>query len=225
MTHPQTECIVVARHGLGQDRAAVDSGDTTTTLVLADGAGGRSGGREAAEFCVAISIDRMRAGGTDPVEVLAELDRLLHADRDAGETTLVLAQLVGRELRGASVGDSGAWLIGDSDYRDLTDGQTRKPMLGSRAAQGTAFVTPIASETLLIASDGLLGFASPATICGIVRSTTDLAAAGRQLIDCVRLRSGALHDDTSLILLRQLSTALGTSQVGGFTGGGGAHGA
>lgn len=143
-----------------------------------------------------------RAAGVDPHTALTELDRILHAHRDAGETTLVLCQLVGQALRGASVGDSGAWLIGDSGYQDLTDNQTRKPMLGSGVAQGTPFTASITSETLLIASDGLLKFAAPATICGIVRSATDLAAAGRALIDSVRLRSGDLQDDTSLILLR-----------------------
>lgn len=114
MPAPQTECIVVARRGLGQDRAAVDSSTGATTLVLADEAGGRAGGREAAELCTATAMERMH----------------------------------------------------------------------------------------LIASDGLLKFAAPATICGIVRSATDLAAAGRALIDSVRLRTGDLQDDTSLILLR-----------------------
>lgn len=203
MSAPQTECIVVARRGLGQDRAAVDSSTGATTLVLADGAGGRAGGREAAELCTATAMERMqRAAGVDPHTALTELDRILHAHRDAGETTLVLCQLVGQALRGASVGDSGAWLIGDSGYQDLTDSQTRKPMLGSGVAQGTPFTASITSETLLIASDGLLKFAAPATICGIVRSATDLAAAGRALIDSVRLRTGDLQDDTSLILLR-----------------------
>jgi len=204
MPAPQTECIVVARRGMGQDRAAVDSSNGATTLVLSDGAGGRAGGRQAAELCTATALERMRdADDIDPLAVLTELDRILRADRDAGETTLVLSQLVGNKLRGASVGDSGAWLIGDSEYQDLTDHQIRKPMLGSGAARGTAFTASITSETLLIASDGLLKFATPATICDIVRNATDdLATAGRQLIDSVRLRSGDLQDDTSLILLR-----------------------
>ena len=203
MSAPQTESIVVARRGLGQDRAAVDSSTGATTLVLADGAGGRAGGSEAAELCTATAMERMRgADGVDPHTILTGLDRTLHAHRDAGETTLVLCQLVGQTLRGASVGDSGAWLIGDSGYQDLTDDETRKPMLGSGVARGTPFNASITSETLLIASDGLLKFASPATICGIVRSATDLAAASRALIDSVRLRSGGLQDDTSLILLR-----------------------
>lgn len=203
MLAPQTECVVVARRGLGQDRAAVESNNGATTLVLADGAGGRAGGRQAAELCTAAALERMRyPDGTDPLVVLSKLDGMLRADRDAGESTLVLCQLAGAELRGASVGDSGAWLIGDSGYRDLTDNQSRKPMLGSGAARGTAFTASITSETLLIASDGLLKFASHLTICGIVRGATDLADAGRQLIDSVRLRSGDLQDDTSLILLR-----------------------
>lgn len=203
MPHPLTECIVVAQRGVGQDRASVDSQASSTSVVLADGAGGRGGGRQAAELCVTTAAERMRlADDADPLAIIAELDQMLLADQDAGETTLVLARLVENELRGASVGDSGAWLVGDSDYRDLTDAQIRKPMLGSGAAQATAFAASIATETLLIASDGLLMYASPSTICEIVRSTPDLATAGTKLIDSVRLRSGALQDDTSLILLR-----------------------
>lgn len=53
-----------------------------------------------------------------------------------------------------------------------------------------------------MAIDGLLKFATPARICGFVRSVPDLATASEQLIDGVRLRSGGLQDDTSLILLR-----------------------
>ncbi|MGH1345989.1 MAG: PP2C family protein-serine/threonine phosphatase [Nannocystales bacterium] len=204
MGEPQTACIVVAQRGLGQDRAAVESHAGTTTLVLADGAGGRVGGLRAAELSVTTGLQRMRdADGTTPSTVIRELDQLLLADETAGEATFVLAQVVGQELRGASVGDSGAWLISDATYRDLTHDQTRKPMLGSGDAGVSPFATPIVSETLLIASDGLLKYSSPQTICQIVRSARSLDAAGTQLIDSVRLRSGALQDDTSLILLRR----------------------
>ncbi len=75
-------------------------------------------------------------------------------------------------------------------------------MLGSGVARGAAFTASLTSESLLIASDGLLKFASPAAICGIVRSATDLASAGRMLMDAVRMRSGDLQDDTSVVLLR-----------------------
>lgn len=199
-----TECIVVARRGLGEDCAAVVSNDGVTALVLADGAGGRVGGRQAAELSTSMTLERLRpTGDVDPLAVLEKADRFVHADRQAGETTLVLARIVGAALRGASVGDSGAWLIGASAFQDLTADQTRKPMLGSGAARGASFSASLTSETLLIASDGLLKFAPAETICSIVRGNSNLATAGRALVDSVRLRSGDLQDDVSVVLLRR----------------------
>lgn len=199
----ESECVVVAQRGRGQDRAAIRTRDNKATLVLADGAGGGAGGAEAAEISLAAALEQLELTDAHaPEVVVTNLDRVLLAARDAGETTLIAAKLRGRELVGASVGDSGAWLIDPSGYRDLTAHQSRKPMLGSGDAQVTSFSAVLGSETLLIASDGLLNFAPANLICEIVRNAPNLQVAGTQLVDSVRLRSGTLPDDVSVVLLK-----------------------
>jgi serine/threonine protein phosphatase PrpC len=55
---------------------------------------------------------------------------------------------------------------------------------------------------LLVASDGLIKYASQASIARIA-SGADLACAASALVDLVRLRSGELQDDISIILCRE----------------------
>lgn len=101
------------------------------------------------------------------------------------------------------IGDCSAWLIAADDYVDLTADQIRKPMLGSGRARGTTFAAELGATTLLVASDGLTKYAAPSAICGVVRDTPNLQAAAERLVDCVRLRSGGLQDDVSVILVRR----------------------
>jgi hypothetical protein len=55
---------------------------------------------------------------------------------------------------------------------------------------------------LLVASDGLIKYAKQASIARIA-SGADLASAARSLVDLVRLRSGQLQDDVSIVLCRK----------------------
>ena len=185
-----------------QDRVAVIHDSGALVLVLADGAGGSAGGREAAEAVVRLVRDRagdLVSNSLSPLELLTIIDAALVGDRAAGEATAVLAVVSGSRVTGASVGDSGAWLLGTRSVRDLTGAQLRKPMMGSGAARPVAF-GPIALEgRLLLASDGLLKYASRERI-----QTAALAQPMEQsvwtLIETVRLPSGNLHDDVSVIL-------------------------
>lgn len=66
-----------------------------------------------------------------------------------------------RNIFGASVGDSAAWLFADAGPIDFTRDQQRKPLLGSgQAPSPRGFCSPIQSGTLVIASDGLWKYAS-----------------------------------------------------------------
>lgn len=56
--------------------------------------------------------------------------------------------------------------------------------------------------TLLVASDGLLRYARRSDVARIA-SETDLAIAAHALVDLVRLPSGGLQDDVSIVLCRQ----------------------
>jgi serine/threonine protein phosphatase PrpC len=198
--------------GGGHDRVDLLIGDGACALIIADGMGGRSGAAAAAQMW----IDAARGGSQDPaqwadsdywLDLMAAADRAIRDAPAAGETTAVVAVMTSGGLCGASVGDSGAWLIGDSDYIDLTTSQTRKPGLGSGMATPIPFYRkhPIAG-TVLVATDGLLKYASPQKICQTVRAASRAAAKidalPAALIDVVRMPSGGLQDDVAVAAAR-----------------------
>jgi serine/threonine protein phosphatase PrpC len=203
MTTPAFEIAsrVVGSRGAGQDRAWFEATGETALVVLADGAGGMGGGARAAELCVELASTRLLEGDA-AVELLHAIDAEVHRDRDAGETTVVVARVSADQVDGASIGDSGAWLVPADGIQDLTADQTRKPMLGSGASRATPFRAALGAATLLVASDGLLKYAPRSVIRDAIVGTDDLEAAADALVDAVRLRSGALQDDVSIVLLR-----------------------
>jgi PPM family protein phosphatase len=112
--------------GLGQDRAAVWRAGSTLIVALADGAGGMAHGARAAQ-AVLDRAERLTSNPvltTDPsrfVELLTDLDRSL--PHRGGQTTAIVLASDGNHLWGASVGDSGAWLIRGDAIHDLTGQQ------------------------------------------------------------------------------------------------------
>jgi len=79
-------------------------------FVLADGAGGSGGGFEAALMVCERVHARGFEAGVDWVQVLREVDEAIELDHDAGFATAVVVEVRDGFVRGASVGDSGAWL-------------------------------------------------------------------------------------------------------------------
>jgi PPM family protein phosphatase len=193
---------IAAARGGGQDRARVFEFADGFVVALADGAGGTGNGAAAA----AAIVDSVRAAGTashDWHALLAELDRA--ADRlGHGQSTAVILSITREGIAGASVGDSGAWLLHGDDVLELTDGQTRKPLVGSGCAPFRIPLTRFGGGTLLVASDGLLRYATRHDITRIAAGE-DLLAATRALVDRARLPSGALQDDVSVVLCREAS--------------------
>jgi serine/threonine protein phosphatase PrpC len=190
------------RRGAGQDRISVSQARDRVVIALADGAGGAAGGERAASAV----IDAVAAAQTDDwVAVLTELE--LDPDRlGPGQTTAVVVTVTRDGLRGASVGDSGAWVIrGGGRIEDLTQAQHRKPLLGDHSVAIPFRGGPLAGATLLVASDGLLRHAPPEEIVRVA-SGPDLAAAARQLVELVRLPSGELPDDIAIVLCREVAT-------------------
>jgi serine/threonine protein phosphatase PrpC len=189
------------RRGAGQDRISVSQARDRVVIALADGAGGAAGGERAARAV----IDAVAAAQTDDwVAVLTELE--LDPDRlGPGQTTAVVVTATRDGLRGASVGDSGAWVIRDGRIEDLTQAQHRKPLLGDHSVAIPFRGGPLAGATLLVASDGLLRHAPPEEIVRVA-SGPDLAAAARQLVALVRLPSGEVPDDIAIVLCREVAT-------------------
>src|SRR5205823_5104126 len=103
------------------------------------------------------------------------------------------------EVFGASVGDSGAWLIPENGiHMDLTRAQQRKPLLGSGNGWPMPFRIGRQAGRLLVASDGLLKYGSGEGIVEVCRHPSAELAAQR-LVELVRYTSGALPDDVTVI--------------------------
>jgi len=187
-----------------QDRGLVLQEGPRVILCVADGAGGRSGGTEAATMAVRlIRQDDFRLENADAcVAALRQLDETVTRDPAAGETTCALAVVTPAEIFGASVGDSGVWWIPENgNHKNLTDAQQRKPFIGSGSAYPVLFRHPNQPGYLLLATDGLLKYTSAERIIQTCRGNPVEAAAER-LIELVRYESGRLPDDVTLILAK-----------------------
>ena len=164
-----------------EDRVAVFEVPTGVVVAVADGMGGRAGGGEAASAFIASVAEAVAAVG-DVVDadawdaLLVRADRSIRDDRLAGETTAVLVGIGNSRIGGASVGDSGAWLITADRMFDLTAAQQRKPGLGTGMASPTPFRARAVPGTLLVATDGLFKYTGPDSICAVVRGGPPAAA-------------------------------------------------
>ena len=100
---------------------------------------------------------------------------------------------------GASVGDSGAWLVGAAGVTDLTQHQKPKPLLGSGNATPIGFGPLPCVGRVLIGSDGLFKYVPHGRIHDLA-STLPFDDVPRALVDAARLRSGGLQDDIAVIV-------------------------
>jgi len=182
----------------GEDRAVVRHDGDRLLIVVADGAGGTSSGGIAAQ-AVSDAIQGAPRDGTRWDATLPEVDQLLVRSNRGGLSTGVVVEVAGPVLRGASVGDSGAWLIARDQLVDLTWNQPRKPLLGSGIARPMSFGPTPFQGRLLVASDGLFKYLRRSEI---VRRATlgPLDHSVSLLVDAVRLRSGAFQNDVAIVL-------------------------
>lgn len=194
---------IVANGENAQDRVWVRRFEDRAVLALADGAGGRGGGAEAADLAIEI-ISQFASGlysQDDCAAALYKAHSIVQKNPKAGETTAVVAVAKGHELFGASIGDSGAWLVSEDSVDDLTAHQNRRPFLGSGDAIPVSFSRPSLEGTLLVASDGLLRYAPRDMICWTIRkSPFDVVC--KELVRLVRYPSGALPDDVGIAICR-----------------------
>jgi serine/threonine protein phosphatase PrpC len=194
--------LTAAGNPENQDRGLITHDGVRTVLCVADGAGGRSGGMEAAKMAVElVHQNASRMSNADLcVDALCKVDAAIANDSIAGETTCALAIVTPDEIFGASVGDSGIWLIPKVSPRtDLTQAQQRKPFIGSGSACPVPFQCSMQVGSLLLAADGLLKYASLESIIRIC-AEYPVELAAQRLIELVRYTSGALPDDVTLIL-------------------------
>ncbi len=195
-----------------EDRIAIDHHENHWIIVVADGAGGTGGGEIAAQAICNSVLAEFRAHTRASEDTrwgafLLELDRKMLRTCQGGQTTAVVIDIHNGRITGASVGDSQAWLVTDISTQDLTRHQQRKPLLGSSEANPIG-IQPIYMNgripgRLLMGSDGLFKYAQPDRIASLARGA-DLDKAVTDLVDAVRLKSGALPDDVAVVLCEEL---------------------
>jgi serine/threonine protein phosphatase PrpC len=186
----------------GEDRVLVEHFGSRTLAVVADGAGGTGSGAAAAAKVCSMAAQRLRAQSTGTAEdwarCLYEVDQALA--QNGGQCAAVVVEISEGKVFGASVGDSGAWMLNGKSVVDLTKSQHRKPLLGSDEAMPMVFGPVELTGRLLIATDGLFKYASENEIAQRVLGVP-LEAAIARLIAGVRLKSGALPDDVGIVLV------------------------
>ena len=181
--------------GPNEDRVIVRQRNNKTLVILCDGAGNGGRGGFSADSAIAELSRLWDAGFVDWVRAMLAVDQMLVRDAQGGETTCIAVDVSNDGLcRGASVGDSSAWMNSRSGtLRDLTAGQDRC-RLGSGRAHPIMFRSQLMGK-LLLASDGLIKYVSPSDIRRNISHGVDA------LIDGARLTGGVLQDDVAVILL------------------------
>jgi serine/threonine protein phosphatase PrpC len=200
---PRASRLVAAAHAHGDDRVEIIPSGSDLVLVVADGAGGTGGASRAADAVILIvreAVACARGRRLDAAALIGMADRRVASSAASGLTTAVIAVVSGTSIAGASVGDSGAWLVGLHDHVDLTAGQVRNPLIGSGAVVPKSFAATL-SGTLLLATDGLLKYAACDRIRAAARHS-DIELVPERLVALVRLRSGALQDDVGVLVCR-----------------------
>src|SRR5437016_3302829 len=180
-----------------QDRVDIVRFDDKTVFIVGDGAGGRSGAAQAAEFFVRFARDAAAnlTVTQDCFRLLCELDQKITRADDCGESTGVIVVLSEGEVFGANVGDSAAWLFTPEGNEELS--RVRKPYLGTGVAAPHPFARKSSSGTLVVATDGLWKYTSLELIEQKARAGNPERLAA-ELADLVRLRSGIFPDDIAI---------------------------
>jgi serine/threonine protein phosphatase PrpC len=188
-----------SRH-LSEDRGDIIYLPDGFCIAIADGAGGISGGAEAADLVLQTVSSVIKSVSSDLgcASTLTSLDGIIYDDPRAGETTGIIVVVKPDRLFGASVGDSAAWLFNGDSQQELTRGQKRKPFLGGGGVLPFTFSVEAPQGTLVVATDGLWKYTSIEAIQATVNENSPDGLA-HKLVDLVRLKSGDLPDDICVI--------------------------
>lgn len=174
-------------------------------FCVSDGAGGTAGGKIASLSIVAEFEKCSKSQGCRNPEnfedLLRKLDSELARDPDSGEATAIVGKIEGRNVFGASVGDSEAWIFNREYEYQLTGLQNRKPLVGSGVAHPIGFGPMELELALLVGSDGLFNY----TEMGSIKSTIKGDCAAADIAGLAKQATGKLQDDLSSILIRRKS--------------------
>lgn len=189
-----------ARYGRGEDRFAVRMTSHRLQLVVADGAGGTTGGEQAAEMACEVLLKTDHFNDPSITVAFEEFDELLFRSRSGGQSTAVALEILDGHVRGASVGDCCAWVFRDGVGEELTRGQKHKPLLGSGNTCPVAFSADLNNGTLVVASDGLWKYVEPHRVmAALLQRFEEIPSA---LIELARLPNKKLQDDIVVVVVR-----------------------
>jgi len=207
MKHLSSACFVEGSGPKCEDRAEIFIREPVVVGVVADGAGGTAGGAAAANLVVeevrlAFELGSNLLDSNVCKQLLLECAAKLEAEA-IGQTTAVILATNRKEIAGASVGDSVAWLIGTEGWSDLTEGQPRKPLLGESRVNPLAITSKLSSgNALLLATDGLVKYVPPERIWAAVQRHLGVDETCAELVRLARLPNSSLQDDVGLVIMR-----------------------
>jgi hypothetical protein len=170
---------------------------------IADGQGGRAGGRQAAQLACRTAVES--AISTSPAKLsnpftwtslLRKADQTVRDDTEAGFTTLIGFCVGPGDLAGASCGDSAVALF-DCNQRlhDVTANQLKNPPVGSGTAPFQPFGTLLSATWRVLAMiDGVWKYMGWDRISEAISATPGESLVLR-LQDVVRSRNGGKFPD------------------------------
>ncbi len=198
--HHNEDVVLAERHPLDSE---------LLVCILADGNGGRAGGRLAAEvavnFCADAAARHKPKNLRQPFiwqDMLCRADEAVEENPEAGGTTLIGLCVDGDIICGASCGDSAVLLVDEKGFDLLTENQRKNPPVGSSAAIPTTFTVKTGkSWKLVVMSDGVWRYVGMEAIAEAAKQLE-----GQLLIDHLRELQkgnarGTLGDDFSVILV------------------------
>lgn len=184
--------------GSDEDRVFVARrGERNTIAIVCDGVSNSGKGSIAADIAIRELSRQGLERSVDWDRDLLAADQLIGSEAPGGETSCVALDVSeAGEIHGASVGDSGAWLVHDNGLiSELTVRQDHRK-LGSGSVHPVQFSSQLTGR-LVLGSGGLVRNVQPA---GLLR----LAAHGVDaLVDDARLKDGSLPDDVAVVLIEK----------------------
>lgn len=174
--------------------------DRALEILVADGATGSGDGWRAAGILADAFLQRPASDTPEWTGFLCDVDAEIRAQLMGwADTTGIVMSISDRTVLGASAGDSMAYLVGPSGWREITAGQSRKPRLGNFANPRPFEADIDDARWLIVATDGLWDQASRDSIRAIVEGTDEPARLVEALVDhVVASNQGQLRDDLGI---------------------------
>jgi serine/threonine protein phosphatase PrpC len=191
-----------------EDRVEIHECDDALVIVVADGAGGISGGATASEMVIEAVRRRTGERPFDAYDVRAWSDVLTHADEQlaqspgAGETTAIVTVVGPHGIAGVSAGDSEVWVVRDDRRVERLTEKQNRTRLGTGLSRPTTFYRRTTEGVLVAATDGLFRHAATKSIVTCCAAGDNPAVIADGLVSLPILRSGTYPDDVAVAVVR-----------------------